>query len=160
MNQMLLGLGLLAALCSCASSPPADQSFNARTARSLKTMDLGNFSVSLTVKDLGASREFYRKLGFEEYGGDPAQNWIILRNGGATIGLFQGMFEQNILTFNPGWTRDATNADEYTDIRELQKQFKASGLTLISEADESTTGPASLMMADPDGNMILVDQHR
>ena len=122
-------------------------------------MDLGAFSVSLAVKDLAASRDFYEKLGFAMFAGEPAQNWIILRNGNATIGLFQGMFEKNILTFNPGWSQDAEPLDEFTDVRELQKRLKAQGLTLATEAAESTTGPASLVVVDPDGNPILLDQH-
>ncbi len=123
-------------------------------------MDLGTFSISLAVKDLSASRAFYEKLGFTMILGEPAENWLILRNGDGTIGLFQGMFEENIMTFNPGWSRDGDHPDAFTDIRELQKQLRASGLTLVSEADESTTGPASLMVVDPDGNTILIDQHR
>ena len=120
---------------------------------------LGNFSVSLAVKDLAASRAFYEKLGFRSKGGDPAQNWLILQNETSTIGLFQGMFEKNILTFNPGWDRNATTLSDFDDVRELQKTLKSRGLTLTTEADESTTGPASFMLLDPDGNPILVDQH-
>lgn len=122
-------------------------------------MDLGTFSVSLAVNDLAASRAFYEKLGFEEKGGNAAQNWLILRNGTTTIGLFQGMFEENIMTFNPGWNSDAKKLEKFTDVRELQRRLKAAGLELTSEADESTTGPASLTLADPDGNVILLDQH-
>ena len=122
-------------------------------------MELGAFSVSLAVKDLEASRSFYEKFGFEVVGGDPSQNWQILRNGDHTIGLFQGMFEQNILTFNPGWDGEAQPLASFTDIRELQRQLKASGVVLQSEADESNTGPASFVALDPDGNPILVDQH-
>ena len=122
-------------------------------------MDLGAFSVSLAVKDLEASRSFYEKLGFEVVGGDPTQNWQILRNGDHTIGLFQGMFDQNILTFNPGWDKEAQPLESFTDVRELQRQLKASGIVLQMEADESTTGPASFVTVDPDGNSILVDQH-
>ena len=122
-------------------------------------MELGAFSISLAVKDLEASRDFYENFGFEVVGGDPSQNWQILRNGGHTIGLFQGMFEQNILTFNPGWDGEAQPLDSFTDIRELQRQLKASGVVLQSEADESSTGPASFVALDPDGNPILVDQH-
>lgn len=123
-------------------------------------MDLGAFSVSLAVKDIEASKQFYEKLGFTVFGGDQSHNWLILKNGPHVIGLFQGMFEKNILTFNPGWNNDAQQVDEFTDIREIQRQLKASGVELTSEADESTTGPASLMMVDPDGNTILLDQHR
>jgi catechol 2,3-dioxygenase-like lactoylglutathione lyase family enzyme len=122
-------------------------------------MELGNFSVSLAVKDIEASKRFYEKLGFTVFMGDQAQNWLIMKNGDHVIGLFQGMFDQNILTFNPGWSSDAQPLSEFTDIRELQRQLKASGITLLAEADESSTGPASFMLVDPDGNTILVDQH-
>src|SRR5688572_122194 len=122
-------------------------------------MELGNFSVSLAVKDIEASKLFYEKLGFAVFMGDQTQNWLIMKNGDHAIGLFQGMFEQNILTFNPGWGSDAQPLGEFTDVRELQRRLKASGVSMISEADESTTGPASFMIVDPDGNTILVDQH-
>lgn len=122
-------------------------------------MQLGAFSISLTVKDIAASLAFYQTLGFEIFGGDIAQNWLILKNGDAIIGLFQGMFEQNILTFNPGWDSNAQQVDGFTDIRELQRRLRAQGVTFQSEADESTTGPASFVILDPDGNPILVDQH-
>jgi catechol 2,3-dioxygenase-like lactoylglutathione lyase family enzyme len=122
-------------------------------------MELGNFSVSLAVKDIEASKAFYEKLGFQVFMGDPSQNWLILKNGDHVIGLFQGMFDKNILTFNPGWNSDAQPLGEFTDVRELQRRLKASGVPMISEADESSTGPASFMIADPDGNTILVDQH-
>jgi lactoylglutathione lyase len=122
-------------------------------------MELGNFSLSLAVKDIQASKLFYEKLGFTVFMGDQSQNWLILKNGDHVIGLFQGMFEKNLLTFNPGWNSDAQPLSKFTDIRELQRQLKQRGLNLISEADESTTGPASFMMVDPDGNTILVDQH-
>ena len=122
-------------------------------------MELGAFSISLAVEDLEASRDFYEKLGFEVVGGDPSQNWQILRNGGHTIGLFQGMFEQNILTFNPGWDRNAHPLDTFTDVRELQRRLKERGVRLVNEADENSTGPASFVALDPDGNPILVDQH-
>jgi catechol 2,3-dioxygenase-like lactoylglutathione lyase family enzyme len=123
------------------------------------TMDLGAFSVSLAVKDLSASKEFYEKLGFAVVGGDASQNWLILRNNGHTIGLFQGMFENNILTFNPGWDSNAKPVDGFTDVRELQRNLKSQGVALVMEADEDTEGPASLMAVDPDGNQILIDQH-
>ena len=122
-------------------------------------MELGAFSVSLAVKDIEASRVFYEKLGFTVFMGEQSQNWLIMKNGDHAIGLFQGMFEKNILTFNPGWNSDARPLDEFTDIRELQRQLKERGVSMISEADESSTGPASFMIADPDGNTILVDQH-
>src|SRR5687767_7994264 len=120
---------------------------------------LGAFSLSLAVKDLLASKAFYEKLGFKQLMGDPTQNWLILRNGTITLGLFQGMFERNTLTFNPGWTAECEPLDEFTDVRAIQKGLKAQGLALASEADESTTGPAALMLMDPDGNPILIDQH-
>jgi lactoylglutathione lyase len=122
-------------------------------------MQLGNFSVSLTVKDLQASKAFYEKFGFQEFAGDASQNWLIMKNGDVVIGLFQGMFEKNILTFNPGWDGNAQQLPEFTDIRELQRQLKAQGVELMQEADESTTGPASFIAVDPDGNPILFDQH-
>ncbi|MBV6322085.1 VOC family protein [Duganella violaceipulchra] len=122
-------------------------------------MQLGAFSVSLAVKDLAASRAFYEKLGFKEFGGNPAQNWLILKNGDHIIGLFQGMFEKNMLTFNPGWDQNAKALDGFTDVREIQRQLKAQGVGLDSEADESTTGPASIILTDPDGNPVLIDQH-
>ena len=122
-------------------------------------MNLGNFSVSLAVKDIAASRAFYEALGFKTFGGDAAQDWLILKNGDHVIGLFQGMFEKNMLTFNPGWDSNATTLAEFTDVRELQRQLKARGIALATEADESTTGPASFMVIDPDGNPVLVDQH-
>jgi catechol 2,3-dioxygenase-like lactoylglutathione lyase family enzyme len=122
-------------------------------------MDLGAFSVSLAVKDIEVSQAFYEKLGFEVVGGDSSENWLILRNATHTLGLFQGMFEENILTFNPGWDDQAAPLDAFTDIRDLQRQLKADGVELLTEADESTTGPASLMLVDPDGNTILIDQH-
>src|SRR5512145_1354912 len=122
-------------------------------------MHLGAFSISLTVKDLAASRAFYEKFGFKQFGGDPAQNWLILKNGDHIIGLFQGMFDKNILTFNPGWDSNAQKLDTFTDVRELQRQLKAQGVALANEADENTTGPAYLMAVDPDGNPILIDQH-
>lgn len=122
-------------------------------------MDLGAFSISLAVRDLAASRAFYEKLGFTAFAGDAAQNWLILKNGDHVIGLFQGMFDRNILTFNPGWDQNARPLGAFTDVRDLQRQLRAQGVAFLSEADESTTGPASFMIADPDGNSVLVDQH-
>jgi catechol 2,3-dioxygenase-like lactoylglutathione lyase family enzyme len=124
------------------------------------SMELGNFSVSLAVEDIKASRAFYEKLGFTTFGGDEEQNWLIMQNGTATIGLFQGMFDKNILTFNPGWDRNAQNLESFTDVRDLQKELKAKEINFATEADESSTGPASFVIVDPDGNQILVDQHR
>ena len=123
-------------------------------------MKLGAFCLSLAVKDLAASRAFYEKLGFQPTGGDSAQGWLVLRNGGGTtIGLFQGMFEHNTLTFNPGWDSQAQPLAQYEDVREIQRTLKASGLTLTAEADETTSGPAFLMLMDPDNNPVLIDQH-
>jgi catechol 2,3-dioxygenase-like lactoylglutathione lyase family enzyme len=143
--------GLVAAQATrLASSQPSGEE---------ERMRLGNFSVSLAVKDLAASRAFYEKLGFRVIHGEPEQNWLILQNETATIGLFQGMFEKNILTFNPGWDRNGATLPDYDDVRELQRAMKSRGLALSAEADEATSGPASLMLVDPDGNPILVDQH-
>lgn len=122
-------------------------------------MELGAFSISLTVKDLAASRAFYEKFGFKSFAGNAAQNWLILKNGDHIIGLFQGMFEKNMLTFNPGWDQDAQKLASFTDVRELQRTLKAQGIAFTSEADETTTGPASFIAVDPDGNPVLVDQH-
>lgn len=122
-------------------------------------MDLGTFSVSLAVKDLAASRQFYEKFGFTVFAGDASQNWLILKNGNHVIGLFQGMFEKNILTFNPGWNKEAQPVEKFTDVRELQRQLRERGVSFTVEADDHTTGPAHFMLADPDGNVILVDQH-
>lgn len=123
-------------------------------------MNLGAFSVSLAVKDLAVSQSFYENLGFSAMGGDPAHGYVIMKNGDHLVGLFQGMFEGNILTFNPGWDQNAQETEAFTDIRVLQKALKAKGLELISEADDTTSGPASFTLKDPDGNVILVDQHR
>ena len=122
-------------------------------------MELGNFSVSLAVKDLSASRTFYEKLGFEVFGGDQDQGWLIMKSPSCVIGLFQGMFEKNTLTFNPGWDADGQPLDTFTDVREIQRRLKADGVALASEADEATSGPASCIVVDPDGNPILIDQH-
>ena len=122
-------------------------------------MELGAFSISLAVKDLAASKAFYEKLGFAAVGGEADQGWLILTSPSCTIGLFQGMFENNILTFNPGWDENAQPVPGSTDIREIQKTLKSDGVSFASEADETTTGPASFMITDPDGNTILVDQH-
>jgi lactoylglutathione lyase len=122
-------------------------------------MELGAFSISLAVKDLEASRSFYEKFGFKAFAGDASQNWLILKNGDHVIGLFQGMFDKNILTFNPGWDQNAQKLGPFTDVRELQRQLKAQGVQLVNEADESTTGPASFIAVDPDGNPVLFDQH-
>lgn len=123
-------------------------------------MELGAFSISLSVQDLETSKQFYQKLGFEVFGGDPAHNYLMMKNGSHVIGLFQGMFENNILTFNPGWDQAGKPVDTYTDVRELQKALKAKGVEIHNEADETTSGPASFVVIDPDGNPILIDQHR
>ncbi len=122
-------------------------------------MELGAFSVSLAVKNIEASKLFYEKLGFTVFAGDQSQNWLIMKNGAHAIGLFQGMFDRNILTFNPGWNSEAQPLKEFTDVRELQRQLKNRGVNLHSEADESSSGPASFVIVDPDGNTILFDQH-
>lgn len=125
-----------------------------------KSMKLGAFSVSLSVKDLSVSKTFYENMGFAAIGGSMEQNYLILRNENAIVGLFQGMFKGNILTFNPGWDEGGKNIKDFDDVREIQRQLKGKNVTLMSEADEKTTGPASIMFTDPDGNMILIDQHR
>ena len=122
-------------------------------------MNLGAFSISLSVKDLKTSKAFYEKLGFKEFGGDEKMNYLILKNGNTIIGLFQGMFENNILTFNPGWDENAKELESFDDVREIQKELKENDISLISEADESTKGPANIILTDPDGNQILIDQH-
>lgn len=123
-------------------------------------MKLGAFSLSLSVKDLKASKQFYENLGFTVFGGGMEQNYLIMKNGNALIGLFQGMFTGNILTFNPGWDENAKNMEPFDDVRTIQKQLKAKGIAINPEADENTTGPASFMVTDPDGNVVLFDQHR
>ncbi|MBN6886706.1 lactoylglutathione lyase [Cytobacillus horneckiae] len=123
-------------------------------------MKLGAFSVSLSVKDINKSKSFYENLGFQVLGGDITQNWLIMKNESCVIGLFQGMFDKNILTFNPGWNQNAENLDSFTDIRVIQQQLKAKGIKILSEADETSEGPASFTIEDPDGNPILFDQHR
>ena len=123
-------------------------------------MNPGAFSISLSVKDIAASRAFYETLGFSVFGGNQDQGWLILKNGTTLIGLFHGMFEGNLLTFNPGWDSDAQPFEPFDDVRGIQRRLKAAGVALSSEADETTTGPASITLADPDGNQILIDQHR
>lgn len=123
-------------------------------------MKLGAFSISLDVKDLQVSREFYESLGFEVFAGSTEKNYLVMKNGNALVGLFQGIFQGNILTFNPGWDENAQNLPDFDDVREIQKHLKIKNIPLLSEADENSSGPGSLMLTDPDGNMILVDQHR
>ena len=123
-------------------------------------MDLGAFSVSLAVQDIETSRRFYEKLGFVVFGGVAEQNWLILKNGDHIVGLFQGMFDKNMLTFNPGWDSDANELESFTDVRELQRLLKEQGLEFLSEVDAESSGPGSFVVLDPDGNPVLVDQHR
>lgn len=123
-------------------------------------MQLGVFSISLNVKDIRASKAFYEQLGFAEFGGNLDQNWLIMKNGSTLIGLFQGMFEGNLLTFNPGWDENAQNVDPFDDVRTIQRHLKSQGVALITETDESGAGPAYITLTDPDGNSILIDQHR
>lgn len=122
-------------------------------------MELGAFSVSLAVKDLEASRAFYEQLGFEQVGGDASQNWLVLGNGGVKIGLFQGMFTDNILTFNPGWSQEKQELEQFEDVRSIQQRLKDAGIALLMEADPQSTGPAHIVLQDPDGNQIMFDQH-
>ena len=158
----LVGCGKQTGVDPTASNKPPNHE-EARRSETSHTreqdMELGAFSISLAVKDLQASRAFYEKFGFKAFAGDATKNWLILKNGAHVIGLFQGMFDKNILTFNPGWDQNAQKLATFTDVRELQRQLKAQGVKLMSEADESTTGPASLTVVDPDGNTILFDQH-
>ncbi|MEJ5961820.1 VOC family protein [Pedobacter immunditicola] len=121
---------------------------------------LGAFSVSLSVKDIKVSKQFYEDLGFDVFAGDLERNYLIMKNGNSLIGLFQGMFENNILTFNPGWDENASNLEKFDDVREIQRHLKNKNIQLTAEADEKTTGPASIMLTDPDGNVIYIDQHR
>lgn len=123
-------------------------------------MKLGAFSISLAVKDINISKEFYEKLGFTKFAGNEDQKWLILKNGDTVIGLFEGMFDRNILTFNPGWDQNAQNTEEFDDVRSIQKSLKGAGVKLTAECDESTSGPAHITLSDPDGNSILIDQHR
>jgi catechol 2,3-dioxygenase-like lactoylglutathione lyase family enzyme len=153
MRQFTVGV-LVCFLVGCASAPATKSSQGTGDTR----VRLGNFSVSLPVKDLGASRAFYEKLGFHVVAGVPA-HYLIMQNDTSTIGLFQGMFDKNILTFNPGWDRKSATLPDFDDVRDIQKRLESQGLALTIKADESTTGPASLMLVDPDGNQILIDQH-
>ena len=151
-------LVVVLALASCKAIDGPDASESPDPSRSQK-MNLGAFSISLAVKDLATSRGFYEKLGFEVILGEAAQNWLILQNGDSTVGLFQGMFEKNIMTFNPGWTSKQQRLEQFEDVRDIQRALESQGLELETRADESTTGPASLVLVDPDGNRILFDQH-
>lgn len=154
----LAPLALLAPLAACGTSQPATPTAQAIAPR--PGLRLGNFSVSLTVKDLAASKAFYEKLGFTTFGTfSPQSKYVIMQNGTATIGLFQGMFPKNTLTFNPGWDASAKPLTSFDDVREIQRKLQASGLQLENKADESSTGPAFIMLMDPDGNPVLIDQH-
>ncbi len=171
MHRHVVGFGCVAALLACVvaqtrlvgSAQAGKDEGTKEAAKEYGPMQLGNFSVSLSVKDIAASRAFYEKLGFKVVGGKQEQNWLVLQNDTSTIGLFQGMFEKNTLTYNPGWTRDSKPHDEaagpFTDVRELQKELKARGVTLTAATDEAGTGPAYIVLTDPDGNPILIDQH-
>lgn len=154
MKRFIIGV-LACLLGGCGSMPIAKSGRKTGD----EPMRLGNFSVSLVVKDLGASRRFYEKLGFRMIGGDPAKNWLILQNETSTIGLFQGMFDKNTLTFNPGWDRFSNPLASFDDMHEIQQVLKSRGLALTAEADASTSGPTSLMLLDPDRNPVLIDQH-
>ena len=159
---LLLSFGLGVYLTTLYATQPEQQLSNSinNSIQSDKNMKLGAFSVSLSVKDLKASKEFYEHLGFTILGGAMDKNYLIMKNENALIGLFQGMFENNILTFNPGWDEDGKNIDSFDDVRDIQRSLKSKGVQIDSEADEKSTGPASLVFKDPDGNMILIDQHR
>jgi catechol 2,3-dioxygenase-like lactoylglutathione lyase family enzyme len=152
MKHKFAGALALAAIVG-ASTTPATQATESRT------MELGNFSISLAVKDIRASKAFYEKFDFKVVGGKLEQNWLVLQNGNAKIGLFQGMFDKNIMTFNPGWTQEKETLPDFQDVRELQRSLKARGITLQTEADEKTSGPAHFTVTDPDGNTLLFDQH-
>jgi len=153
--KRLVIAALVCSLAGCASTHESTPTPKAEP----QPMQLGNFSVSLAVKDIAASRAFYEKLGFRAIGGDQAQHWLIMQNQTATIGLFQGMFEKNILTFNPGWDRNCATLPTFEDVRDIQRELRKHGITPVTSADESTAGPASLVVVDPDGNAILIDQH-
>lgn len=173
MTQRVIGCGCAAALLACvvmqmqrsgnAQAGTDEGTKQMANAKEYGPMQLGNFSVSLTVKDIAVSREFYEKLGFKVVGGKQEQKWLVMQNDQSTVGLFQGMFEKNMLTYNPGWTRDSKPSDAaagpFTDVRELQKELKARGVTLTATTDEAGTGPGYIMLTDPDGNPILIDQH-
>jgi catechol 2,3-dioxygenase-like lactoylglutathione lyase family enzyme len=161
-NKLLIIVALSAAFClgSCSKTIFTKQTNENKHIKKEDNMKLGAFSVSLNVKDLKTSKQFYENLGFKVFAGGMEQNYLIMKNGNALIGLFQGMFEGNILTFNPGWDENAKNIESFEDIRTIQKHLKSKNVKLTSEAPDSTTGPASLTLIDPDGNVILLDQHR
>lgn len=156
MQRFLLSV-VMCLVSGCATTQATDSTNELAAGKT--RMRLGNFSVSLAVKDLSVSRAFYEKLGFRAIAGNAANNWLILQNETSTIGLFQGMFDKNCLTFNPGWDRACNTLPEFDDVRDIQRTLKSRGLALMSAADESTSGPASLSLQDPDGNPVLIDQH-
>ncbi len=158
MNRVVFILIIATLLNGCVVTRPSEVTLESNETKGT-AMQLGNFSVSLTVKDISKSMAFYQKLGFTQIGGDQEQNWVIMQNGTTNIGLFQGMFERNIITFNPGWGNDGESLSNFTDVRDLQSQIKEREIPFITEADDTTTGPASFIIEDPDGNPILVDQH-
>jgi catechol 2,3-dioxygenase-like lactoylglutathione lyase family enzyme len=165
MNRFIaasLAVAFAGALSICASTqaakPKADHAAADHSAQDA-SMKLGNFSLSLTVKDIAASRAFYEKLGFKAWGGDAAKGWLIMQNDTSTIGLFKGVFEKNTMTFNPGWDRNGKPLADFEDVRDIQRQLKSKGIELKTAADESTNGPAALIIVDPDGNPIVIDQH-
>ena len=160
MLRYMTRLTLLAVVVSCIGAFVLRDARATANKETTTTMDLGNFSISLAVKDLETSRAFYEKLGFAAIGGDASQNWLILRNGETKIGLFQGMFDKNIMTFNPGWSSEGENLDEFTDVREIQRRLQEAGITPVVAADPASTGPAHSIVTDPDGNTIMFDQHR
>jgi predicted enzyme related to lactoylglutathione lyase len=155
LSTTLLGTLCLLSLAALTARTPQTTSQTMET----KTMELGNFSLSLVVKDIKLSKAFYEKLDFKEVAGKLEQNWIVLQNGNVRIGLFQGMFDKNMMTFNPGWNKDKETLTSFQDVRELQRTLKARGVTMLTEADESSDGPAHFMISDPDGNPLLFDQH-
>jgi catechol 2,3-dioxygenase-like lactoylglutathione lyase family enzyme len=155
--RIVIVMLIVGVLVGCAATDPRENPVKSTIEGT--TMRLGNFSVSLAVRDLAASRAFYEKLGFRVIGGEQAGNWLILQNETSTIGLFQGMFDKNMLTFNPGWDRTCNTLADFDDVRDIQQKLKTMGITPVVAADETSTGPASLMVADPDGNPILLDQH-
>ncbi len=155
LRPLLIGLLFMAA---CQTTPEDGQQ-KQNSMKGDRNVELGNFSISLNVKDIAASRTFYEKLGFVQTNGVQADNWLVMQSGTTTIGLFQGMLTSNILTFNPGWNHKKETLDRFTDVRDLQSKFKKAGLTLVTEADGNSTGPAHMILTDPDGNTIMFDQH-
>jgi|TARA_R110000737_G_scaffold327084_2_gene341113 catechol 2,3-dioxygenase-like lactoylglutathione lyase family enzyme len=160
MKYSIIILIWIALTVSCSAIKNSQEAEVKEKTEKFGTMDLGAFSMSLNVKDLAVSKAFYENLGFQKFGGDEKMNYLIMKNGTTLIGIFQGMFEGNILTFNPGWDHEAKNIDNFMDIRKIQEVLKSKWIKLDSEADANTKGPASIILKDPDGNVILLDQHR